>query len=133
MDDKTLAARALAAMEGSYSPYSQFRVGAALLCEDGEVFEGANVENLSFGLSVCAERNAAATAVNAGSRRFVKVAIASDGERTVPPCGACRQVLREFCEDLEVILVDADGSWRKFMLAELMPEAFARFPLEPDS
>ena len=133
MDDKTLAAKAKAAMEGSYAPYSNFHVGAALLSEDGEIFQGANVENISLGLSVCAERNAVTTAVNAGHRRFAKVAIASDGEKSVPPCGACRQVLREFCDDMEVLLVDADGSWRKFQLSDLMPEAFVQFPRESGS
>ncbi len=114
-------------------PYSNFHVGAALLCEDGSCFEGANVENLSFGLSICAERNAVATAVNAGHRRFTKIALASDGETSVPPCGACRQVLQEFCEDMDILLVDADGSWRNFRLADLMPEAFTSFPQEPGS
>jgi len=131
MDNETLAARALAAREGAYAPYSKFRVGAALLCEDGACFEAANLENISFGLSVCAERNAVAKAVHAGHRRFSKIAIASDGASTVPPCGACRQVLREFCEDMDILLVDGEGSWRAFRLSDLFPEAFSRFPLEP--
>jgi len=130
MDDAKLASRALAAMEKAYAPYSNFRVGAALLCDDGACFEASNLENLSFGLSVCAERNAVAAAVHAGHRNFAKIAIASDGEACVPPCGACRQVLREFSEDLEILLVSKDGSWRSLSLADLIPEAFTRFPLE---
>lgn len=95
MDHLFVAARAAA--EASYSPYSHFRVGAALLCEDGSVFTGTNVENRSFGLTVCAERSAVLTAVSAGKRRFVALAISTpDSVEPVGPCGACRQVISEF-------------------------------------
>jgi len=127
MDDAALAARALEAKQRAYAPYSKFRVGAALLAADGSCYSAANLENASLGLSVCAERNAVAQAVSAGRRSFLKIAIASDGDTCVPPCGACRQVLREFCEDLDVLLVDPDGSWRSLRLSELFPEAFVGY------
>jgi cytidine deaminase len=97
MDIGELFARALEASRASYSPYSRFRVGAALICEDGSVFSGTNVENRSFGLTTCAERNALVAAVGAGRRSFSAIAIATpDSDYPVSPCGACRQVLSEF-------------------------------------
>ncbi len=96
--DQLFAAARLAA-DASYSPYSHFRVGAALLCEDGSVFTGTNVENRSFGLTVCAERSAVLAAVSAGKRRFVALAISTpDSTEPVGPCGACRQVISEFMD-----------------------------------
>ncbi len=97
MDTKRLFALALEAANASYSPYSRFRVGAALLCPDGTVFTGTNVENRSFGLTVCAERSALLAAVSAGRREFSGIVIATpDASYPVSPCGACRQVLSEF-------------------------------------
>jgi len=97
MDMEQLFERAKKAAEASYSPYSHFRVGAALLCEDGTIFTGTNVENRSFGLTICAERSAVVSAVSAGKRRFAALAIATpDSSEPVGPCGACRQVLSEF-------------------------------------
>jgi cytidine deaminase len=94
-----LFAAAREAADASYSPYSHFRVGAALLCEDGTVFTGTNVENRSFGLTVCAERSAVSAAVTSGRRRFVALAISTpDSEVPVGPCGACRQVISEFMD-----------------------------------
>ncbi|MCX7655666.1 MAG: cytidine deaminase [Treponemataceae bacterium] len=99
MDEQALYEMALKATENSYAPYSHFRVGAALLCEDGSVFLGTNVENRSYGLTICAERSAIVSAITAGKRRFIAVAIATpDAESPVGPCGACRQVLSEFME-----------------------------------
>jgi cytidine deaminase len=97
MDIDGLYSLALEASRASYSPYSRFRVGAALLCADGAVYTGTNVENRSFGLTVCAERNALAAAIGAGKRDFSMVAVATpDAASPVSPCGACRQVLSEF-------------------------------------
>ena len=97
MDIDGLFAHALEAAKQSYSPYSRFKVGAALLCADGSVFSGTNIENRSFGLTTCAERNALAAAVGAGKRAFAGIVVATpDAEYPVSPCGACRQVLSEF-------------------------------------
>jgi cytidine deaminase len=99
MDMKQLFKMAQEAAEASYSPYSRFRVGAALLCEDGTVFTGTNVENRSFGLTICAERSAVVSAVSAGKRKFVALAISTpDSPVPVGPCGACRQVISEFMD-----------------------------------
>jgi cytidine deaminase len=97
MDIDALFALALEAARASYSPYSHFRVGAALLCADGSVVTGTNIENRSFGLTTCAERNALAAAIGAGKREFSGIVVATpDAEYPVSPCGACRQVLSEF-------------------------------------
>jgi cytidine deaminase len=128
MDDAMLCQEALAARDRAHAPYSGFRVGAALLCEDGEVVTAANLENSSLGLSVCAERNAVARAVYLGKRSWKKLAIATDAEDTIPPCGACRQVLMEFARDLEILLVQSDGQWRSVRLSELYPQPFEDYP-----
>ncbi|MEZ4388614.1 MAG: cytidine deaminase [Candidatus Krumholzibacteriia bacterium] len=117
--------------ERSYSPYSRFRVGAALRCDDGAVITGTNVENASFGLSICAERSAVARAIAEGRRRFTAIAIVADPDLPTPPCGACRQVLLEFAPDLDVILAGAqgaDGPIIRTTVRELMPHAFSDFP-----
>jgi len=99
MELSELHDQAKRAAEASYSPYSHFRVGAAILCEDGTVFTGTNVENRSFGLTICAERSALVAAVSAGKRRFSALAIATpDSPNPVGPCGACRQVISEFMD-----------------------------------
>jgi cytidine deaminase len=109
----------------AHSPYSGFAVGAALLCDNGDVFVGCNVENVSFSLTICAERAAAATAVAAGQRSWTAIAIVSSGG--VTPCGACRQFLAEFASDLRVICVDASSSsGREYTLSQLLPQAFDR-------
>ena len=96
MNDKDLLALAKRAREFAYAPYSGFLVGAALLCKDGTVFTGCNVENASYGAAICAERNAVSTAVAAGYREFESIAIAAEGDGCVYPCGICLQVLNEF-------------------------------------
>lgn len=96
-DEDPLFAAALTASQMSYSPYSHFRVGAAILCEDGTIITGANIENRSYGLTICAERSAVVTALSSGYRTFKAIAIATpDADYPVSPCGACRQVLSEF-------------------------------------
>lgn len=112
----------------AHAPYSKFLVGAALLTESGEVVGGCNVENASYGLTICAERIAFGTAVAAGHRRFQALAIATSGGH--PPCGACRQFAAEFCDDLPILLIDTDQPNRvtESTLRELLPGRF-EFPL----
>ena len=120
--DETLLALARQARERSYSPYSGYAVGAALLCADGRVFEGCNIENASFGLTNCAERTAIFKAVSEGAREFTAIAIAA--EKAAPwPCGACRQVLNEFAPGVRV-LVTWDGQVDEKPLSELLPCGF---------
>ncbi len=125
-----LVGAACEARQQSYSPYSGFRVGAALLCADGRVVTGTNVENASLGLSLCAERAAVVRAVAEGRREFKAVAICADGDRPTPPCGACRQVLLEFAPDAEVIIVGAlgcDGEMIRTTVRDLVPHGFTDF------
>ncbi len=115
---------ALAARAGAYARYSNFAVGAAILASDGHIFTGANVENASYGLTICAERVAVHTAIAAGHRGFRALAVATAGGLT--PCGACRQVLAEFCDDLLILLVDIErgSAVRESHLASLLPDCF---------
>ena len=134
MDKKALLTEAIRAKESSYSPYSGFSVGAALLCADGSVYLGCNVENASFGLTCCAERTALFSAVADKKRDFVAIAIAGGrGEGTQSacmPCGACRQVLSEFCSDsFEIITEDSEGGAVLHTLGELLPARFGKTQL----
>lgn len=124
LDLDTLLIQAKAAAEKAYAPYSGYRVGAALLCGDGSVFTAANVENSSYSLSSCAERNAVFQAVSAGQREFVAIAIWVDDEKIFPPCGACRQVLAEFNPRLQVLYANREKSVRA-SLETLLPQAFS--------
>lgn len=119
-----LTKTAFSARKQAYAVYSKYHVGAALLAADGIMYSGCNVENASFGLSVCAERVAVFDAVTAGQRHFAALAVATAGGNT--PCGACRQVLSEFCMDLPIILLDVDNleTHRQTSLAELLPDQF---------
>ena len=127
--EKALVDRALEAREKAYSPYSDFCVGAALLCSDGEIFTGVNIENGSYGATICAERSAFCSAISAGKSKFSAIAIvgAERGrvpDKICPPCGICRQFMAEFCSaDFSVLLYDGQAVIRK-TLGELLPEAF---------
>jgi cytidine deaminase len=112
------------ARENSHSPYSQFRVGAALRANSGRIFTGCNIENSSFGLTVCAERVAVFKALSEGERRFDAIAVVADTERLTPPCGACRQILWEFCRDAEVVLANLSGQITTRRVPDLLPDAF---------
>jgi len=125
--DPTLTARALAAQHRAYAPYSKFRVGAAIQMS-GQVFDGANVENASYGLCTCAERTAVVAAVLAGARRLEAVAVCTDASPPSSPCGACRQVLLEFAPDpaaVSVVAINPQGERRAWTLAQLIPDGFS--------
>jgi cytidine deaminase len=123
IDVEELLSIAAKAAAGTYSPYSRFPVGAALLCADGEVITGANVENRSFGLTICAERSAIFTAVGRGKKEFAAIAVYCPAAKDpVPPCGACRQVLSEFCPpEMPVIFAAGGGKPVTKSLGELLP------------
>ncbi len=121
-----LLAVARAMRDRAYAPYSGFRVGAALMCADGAVYGGCNVENASFGLSICAERVAVFRAVAEGRRSFVALAVTGSGPDPVYPCGACRQVLHEFAPDLTVVVANGRGEYWECKLEDLLPRAFNR-------
>ena len=125
MDNQELIQLAIDAKEKSYSPYSNFRVGAALLTKDGRVFQGANIENAAYGATICAERTAAFAAKLEGIDEFSAIAVTSDSKDYIPPCGACRQVLLELCgEELDVIITNGNGEVKSFKLKELLPFSF---------
>jgi cytidine deaminase len=124
-DVDALVAAARAARERAYAPYSNFLVGAAVITDDGEVFSAPNIENASYPMSVCAERNAVAVAVAAGRRRIQAVAVVGSGDAPTPPCGGCRQVLYEFGgPGLTVICESPTGERLMWALEDLLPAAF---------
>jgi len=122
--DDALREAAFAAMTNAYAPYSEFRVGAALLDKNGRIFAGCNVENVSYGGGICAERGAMMAAVAAGAREFTRVLVATEAAEPTPPCGLCRQFLVEFAPDLEVVSVTARGGEARWTLTDLLPAAF---------
>ena len=125
MTDQALVELAFAMLERSYVPYSHFPVGAALLCADGTVFTGCNVENAAYGSTICAERTALVTAVSEGRRDdFVRLAVAGRSEDYCWPCGSCRQMLYEFAPDLTVLVARGDGDFVTLPLRELLPHGF---------
>ncbi len=132
MDDQTLFSRALAARSRAYTPYSHFAVGAALLCTDGTVYTGCNIENAAFTPTVCAERVAFFKAVADGRRHFTAIAVAGapageEPEKPCAPCGVCRQVMAEFCrpDAFRVLLGTSPEDIRAYPLSELLPLAFS--------
>lgn len=129
--ERELVRRAVAAKEFSYSPYSHFRVGAALLTESGKIYTGCNIENAAYTPTNCAERTAVFKAVSEGERKFAAIAVAGDAQDYTAPCGVCRQVLLEFCDtEFWVLMVGKGEDYKKMSLGELLPEAFSRRDLE---
>ncbi|MBE6839037.1 MAG: cytidine deaminase [Ruminococcus sp.] len=128
MTNRELIKSALAARENSHSPYSEFRVGAALLCADGKVYTGCNIENASYSATVCAERTAIFKAVSEGCRDFSAIAIVggnSDKMTMAYPCGVCRQVMSEFCKkDFRIIVAESEEKYEEYTLGELLPKSF---------
>ncbi|MDO4494957.1 MAG: cytidine deaminase [Oscillospiraceae bacterium] len=131
MNDRELIEAAARARKMSYSPYSGFAVGAALLCEDGSVFTGCNIENSAFSPTNCAERTAFFKAVSEGRRGFAKIAVVggradlATPEYCCPPCGVCRQVMKEFCKpDFEIIMAKSGDEYKIMTLSELLPASF---------
>ncbi|MDE3194505.1 MAG: cytidine deaminase [Chloroflexota bacterium] len=131
--DEELVRVASLQRERAYAPYSRYKVGAAIRTKRNKIHSGANVENTSYGLTVCAERAAVFTAVNAGDRELDAIAIVIAGDELPSPCGACRQVLYEFGPAMRVILATTTGKRRATTLAELLPDAFGPASLPPAS
>ena len=126
MDLSELIQKAQEAKEKAYVPYSGFHVGAALLCKDGTIFTGCNIENAAYGPTNCAERTAIFKAVSEGYREFQVIAIISDSKELTSPCGVCRQVMAEFCgPGFEVTMVSCKGDYKTVTLEELLPYAFS--------
>jgi cytidine deaminase len=126
MTYEELMQKAVEASEKSYCPYSKFAVGACVMADDGSVYTGCNFENSSFGMTICAERNAIGSAVADGKQKIKAVAIYSPNQQNCVPCGACRQVMHEFCnndEDIDIILQNGEGL-KIYTLAQLLPESF---------
>ena len=119
-----LESASLAARENAHAPFSRFRVGAALEDARGRIHTGCNIENATYGLTICAERVAVFKAVSEGAREFRRMAIAADTGKLTPPCGACRQILWEFCGDIEIVLINPRGARETMQLKDLFPRPF---------
>ena len=126
MSNEELLKKAKEGLANAYTPYSDFQVGAALLTEDGKVFTGCNIENASYGATICAERTAMVKAVSEGYTKFSKIAVVSTGGAYTYPCGICRQFMSEFMLDGKVIVEDKVEGIKEYSLSELLPEAFTR-------
>jgi cytidine deaminase len=123
MTDSLISA-AVEARRNAHAPYSKFQVGAAVEDSAGRIHTGCNIENATYGLTLCAERVAIFKAISEGARRFTRVAVVADTETLTPPCGACRQILWEFCGDVEIVLANLQGKSETLRLATLFPRAF---------
>ncbi len=119
-----LVAAAIAARENAHATFSKFKVGAAVQDVTGRIHTGCNVENATYGLTVCAERVAIFKAISEGARKFTRVAVVADTDNLTPPCGACRQILWEFCGDVEIVLSNLQGKTETMKLGTLFPRAF---------
>jgi len=125
MTDRELVDRAIEMKDRAYVPYSNFHVGAALEAEDGTVITGCNVENGAYGVCICGEQTAIVKAVSEGHRKFKRIAVAGDSDGPCLPCGACRQVLSEFCEpDMPILCAGLDGAFASYTMGELLPHSF---------
>ena len=124
LDENNLIDTARKAMENAYAPYSKIKVGAAILSSSGKIYTGCNIENASYGLTVCAERVAVGCAVSQGEKHFIAIAIVNSTEKIITPCGACLQVLSEFSRNLQIILVSAENEIIRTDLKDLFPEPF---------
>lgn len=122
--DKELVEAARAVRENAYAPFSEFKVGSALLSDDGEIITGSNVESASYGLTVCAERVAVWNAISQGKRKIKKLAVVADTEDLTPPCGVCRQIIWEFGGDIPVIFSNLNGKTETVQMKDLLPRAF---------
>ena len=122
--DKDLVEAARQVRENAYAPFSEFKVGAALETDDGEIIRGSNVESASYGLTVCAERVAVWNAISQGKRKIVKIAVVADTEELTPPCGVCRQIIWEFGGNIPVIFANLDGKVETVQMKDLLPRAF---------
>lgn len=121
---------ALKAMKKAYVPYSGFHVGAALIADNGQVYTGCNIENASYGATICAERTAISKAISDGAKEILAIAVASDSEAATMPCGICRQVINEFCSpETPLYLSDKDGIYEVFEFNEILPHAFKKSDL----
>jgi len=123
-EEEKLIAAARQAREFAHAPYSRFRVGAAVRTKAGRIFSGCNIENASYGLTLCAERVAIFKAVSEGEREFDSIAVVADTEQLTPPCGACRQIIWEFCGDIPVILANLKGKIERERAGKLLPRPF---------
>jgi len=126
MTDRNLIEMAAEVMANAYSPYSRFKVGAALECTDGTVFTGCNIENAAYRATICAEASAIAAAVSTGRRSFRRIAVISEGNAYCFPCGVCRQMLNEFSPEMEVLCARTDGRYVSYPLTSLLPMAFVK-------
>ena len=124
MNPEELIARAMEARENACAGYSHYKVGAALLASNGKVYKGCNIENSTYGLTVCAERVALWKALSEGERTFTQIAVVTSSEPPASPCGACRQLLWEYCGDIEVILANLQGFRKILWLSEIFPRPF---------
>ncbi len=122
--EEQAAIEAVKAMRNSYSPYSELKVGAALVSANARIFTGTNVENASYGLTICAERSALSAAVTAGAAKFKLLVLVSESDKCVLPCGACLQVLSEFCDDLKIISINNAGQKEQTSLKQIFPRPF---------
>jgi cytidine deaminase len=122
--EEELIAEAEKARQNAYAPYSNFKVGAAVETDDGDIYIGCNVESASYGLTVCAERVAIWKGISRGVTKFGRIAVVVDTEVPTPPCGTCRQIIWEFCGDVPVILANLHGKRETVMMSELLPRAF---------